>query len=100
MTLHMFVRMCNLSKSCVVMEPESSKENQDPNPFKERLSLSLSARRKANERFYCVTTKQLTAISKPMWLPETPKTSKWALSNSKEWVNSYNKRNKNDSCPP
>ena len=55
----------------VVMEPEStSKENQDPNPFKESLSLSLSAKGKENERFYCVTTKQSTTMSKPIWVQE------------------------------
>ena len=35
MTLHVFMPMHNLSKLCMVMEPEPSKENQDLNPFKE-----------------------------------------------------------------
>ena len=39
-------------------------------------------------------------MSKPMAPRNTENSSKWALSNFKEWFNSYNRRNESDPCPP
>ena len=68
------------------------KENTDPK--KRRLSLSLKKR----SRFVATTEDNLLAMAKPQ-LPKSTVSSKWAMTNLREWFTDYNSRNPDNLCP-
>lgn len=72
------------------------KENTDPHPTKKRkLSLSL----KNHDRFKAITDEKLDTMSKPQVPKNTEKSSRWAMTNLREWYDDYNDRNSSAKCP-
>ena len=71
------------------------KENTDPHSTKKRkLSLSLKNR----DRFKAITEEKLDTMSKPQVPKNTEKSSRWAMTNLREWYDDYNDRNSSAKC--
>ena len=86
---------------CQLYPRESSllgmeKENIPPTK-KAKVSLSLKKSRKP--RFQPVSEDKLKGMTVPYVPKNTEQSSKWAMTNFREWFDSYNERNAENTCP-
>ena len=95
-------RQCRYSReskkasSWKVMSCIENKENTDSHPTKKsKLSLSL----KNCDRFKAIMDEKLDTISKPQVPKKMEKSSRWAMTNLREWYDDYNDRNLSAKCP-
>ena len=78
------------------MAEECEKENVSPLRNKRKLSLST---KKNQKRFSETTFEEVEEMAKRKVPKNTEKTSKWAITNLKEWFDDYNTRNPEKKCP-